>query len=79
MRVNNSMQIEYEKKFNEKINYFKNHPKYEWLRKYSNEALNYHTQFGALQIKAIDFMDRIIAKPLDYIRDWLDNKNNLEW
>jgi hypothetical protein len=69
----------YEKQFNEKIDHFKNHPRYEWLREYSNEALKYHTQYGLLQIKAIDFMDRIIAKPIEYIQDWLDDKNLLEW
>jgi hypothetical protein len=77
--ANNSLQIEHERKFNDKIEYFKNHPRYEWLRNYSNEALNYHTQYGYLAIKAIDFMDRIIAKPLEYIQDWLEGKNNLEW
>ena len=69
----------YEKQFNDKIDALKDHPKYEWLRKYSNEALNYHTEVGYFQIKAADFMNRIISAPIEYIRDWLDGKNKLEW
>jgi aminoglycoside/choline kinase family phosphotransferase len=77
--ANNSLQIEYEQKFNDKINYFKDHSKYLWLRDYADGALIYHTEYGALAIKSIDFMDRIIAKPVEYIQDWLDGKNKLEW
>lgn len=77
--MNRTHKENYEKSFNEKIDYFKEHPKYDWLRKYADEALSWHTGFGLLAIKAIDFMDRIIAKPLDYIQDWLDGKNKLEW
>ncbi len=77
--MNNSHQNNYEKSFNEKIDNFRNHPKYAWLRQYANEALSWHTCFGYFAIKAIDFIDRINAKPLDYIQDWLDGKNKLEW
>lgn len=70
---------EYENKFNVKIDTFKDHPKYEWLREYADDALSFHTGFGFMAIKAVDFMDRIIQKPVEYIRDWLDGKNNLEW
>lgn len=31
------------------------------------------------QIKAEDFVERIISMPLSYIQDWLDDKNHLEW
>jgi len=79
MKCDNRLPLEYEAKFNSKIDYFKNHPKYEWLRQYANDALNWYANFGYLQIKAEDFMNRIIAKPLDYIQDWLDGKNQLEW
>lgn len=79
MRVNNNAQIEYEKSFNDKIDSFKEHFKYEWLRKYSDEALSLHTGDGLYTINAREFMDRVIAMPLEYIQDWLDDKNNLEW
>ena len=79
MKCSNRLQVEYEEEFNSKIDNFKNHPKYQWLRQYADDALRFHTGFGSYAIKAIDFMDRIIQKPLDYIQDWLDNKNNLEW
>lgn len=69
---------EYENKFNSKIDIFKDHPKYGWLRKYADDALSFHTGFGFMAIKAADFMDRIIEKPIEYIRDWLDGKNQLE-
>lgn len=65
--------------FNQKIDYFVQHSKYEWLRKYSDEALHWDTCAGFYQIKAADFIDRIINASIDYIRDWLDGKNNLEW
>lgn len=70
---------EYEKMFNEKINYFSKHEKYETLRKNADKALNLNNGFGYESIVAADFMDRIIAMPLDYIQDWLDGKNKLEW
>lgn len=79
MRCNNDLQLTYEKSFNEKIDLFKDHQQYEWLRRYSDDALRFHTLHGYLAIKAIDFMDRIIQKPIEYIRDWLDDKNELEW
>lgn len=67
------------KKFNEKINHFVNHPKYGWLRKYADDAITWDTMCGYLQIKAEDFIERIIKMPLEYIADWLDGKNQLEW
>lgn len=69
----------YEGKFNSKINAMKNHPKFSWLRKYADDAINYHTGVGCYQIKADDFMDRIIAAPINIIESWLDGKNQLEW
>ena len=65
--------------FNEKIEYFKNHPKYKWLRKYADDALTWDTMCGFYQIKAEDFIDRIISASLNYIEDWLNGKNQLEW
>lgn len=34
---------------------------------------------GYLMIKAEDFIKCIEKMPLEYIRDWLDGKNQLEW
>lgn len=68
-----------EEKFNQKINYFVNHPKYDWLRKYANDALIWNTMCGFYQIKAEDFIERIVAAPIEYIEEWLNGKNQLEW
>ena len=57
----------------------KEHPKYGWLRKYADDAIYYNEGSGYLMIKAEDFIKRIEEMPLDYIRDWLDGKNQLEW
>lgn len=67
------------KLFNEKINHFKEHPKYEWLRQYANDAMTWNEMSGYLMIKAADFIERIEKMPIDYIADWLDGKNKLEW
>lgn len=67
--------------FNEKIDSFKDHKKYQWLRKYADDAMYWYDSYSnrILQIKAEDFVERIEKMPLDYIRDWLDGKNQLEW
>lgn len=67
--------------FNNKINTFSNHPKFNWLRKYANDAIDNFDNFAnrLQQIKAEDFVERIISMPLSYIQDWLDDKNQLEW
>ncbi len=65
--------------FNKKIDSFKNHEKYEWLRKYADDAINANEMCGLLQIKAEDFIERIESMPSDYIIDWLNRKNKLEW
>lgn len=75
----NSARENREKVFNDKINHFSNHPKYEWLREYANEALRWDTCCGFYQIKANDFINRIIKADIDYIALWLDGKNQLEW
>lgn len=67
------------KSFNEKIDHFKDHKKYEWLRKYADDAIGWNEMEGYYQIKAEDFIKRIEMMPLNYIRDWLDGKNQLEW
>lgn len=43
------------KKSNKKIDCFINHPKYDWLRKYDDDALRWNTMCGFYQIKAEDF------------------------
>lgn len=65
--------------FNEKIGSFKGHESYAWLRKYADAALQNHTGVGVEAIRSTDFMDRIVAMPEEYILDWLNGKNNLEW
>lgn len=67
------------KSFNEKIDYFKDHKGYEWLRKYADDAIRWNEMSGYYQIKAEDFIKRIEIMPLNYIRDWIDGKNQLEW
>lgn len=67
------------KTFNEKIDSFKEHKKYSRLRQYADEAIHWNEMSGYLMIKAEDFIKRIEKMPLDYIRDWLDGKNQLEW
>lgn len=79
LKCDNSAQTMYENTFNSKINHFQDHTKYNWLREYADDALRFHIGFGHLAIKAVDFMDRIIAMPIDYIEDWLNDKNKLEW
>lgn len=65
--------------FNQKIDHFSSHKTYPILRKNADKAINMMTGFGLEAIAAEDFMDRIIAMPLEYIRKWLDGENQLEW
>lgn len=65
--------------FNGKINKFKNHIKYEWLKEQAEKAISLNCGYGHESAKANDFMHRIITLPTNYIRDWLDGKNQLEW
>lgn len=67
------------KVFNEKIDSFKKHEKYSWLRQYADDALKWNEMSGYLMVKAEDFIERIEKMPLDYIKDWLSGKNQLEW
>ena len=69
----------YEKRFNDKVDHFKEHPKYADLRKSADEALKYHTGYGLEAIRAQDFMDRIVKMPLAYIQEWMDGQNKLMW
>lgn len=65
--------------FNEKIDHFFGHKGYKELRKNADKAISSFSGFGLESIVSTDFMDRIIAMPLDYIQDWLDGKNELKW
>lgn len=65
--------------FNEKIDHFSGHKGYEALRKNADKAISSFAGFGLESIIYTDFMDRIIAMPLDYIQDWLEGKNELKW
>ena len=67
------------KVFNEKIDSLADHPKYEWLRKYADDAISWNSGDGYYQIKASDFIERIEKMPVWYIRDWPDGKNKVEW
>ena len=67
------------KLFNEKINHFKDHSKYEWLRKYADDAMNANEGFGYMAIKGADFIKRIEQMPLWYIEQWLNHENDLSW
>lgn len=69
----------YEKRFNEKIDHFKDHPKYSTLRESANGAIKCHTGYGLDAIHAQDFMDRIVKMPIAYILAWLNGENQLEW
>lgn len=57
------------KVFNEKIDSFKGHEKYSWLRQYADDALKWNEMSGYLMVKAEDFIERIEKMPLDYIKD----------
>ena len=65
--------------FNSKIDYFKEHSKYHWLREFADDAIRFNGGCGYYQIKAEDFIKRIESASLAYIQDWLDGKNQLEW
>lgn len=67
------------KLFNEKIDHFKNHSQYAWLRQYADDAIIWNEMSGYLMIKASDFIKRIEKMPISYIGEWLDGKNQLEW
>ena len=65
--------------FNEKIDSFKDHDKYSWLRKYADDAMYHNEGGGHSMIVAEDFIKRIEKMPIDYILGWLDGENQLEW
>ena len=67
------------KVFNEKIDSFKTHPKYSWLRKYADDAMFYNEGSGYWMIQAEDFIKRIETMSVEFIRMWLEGKNSLKW
>lgn len=77
-----SLTMEYEdfiRAFDYKINKFKEHFKYSELLEKAEQAKTGNTMGGYSSIASNDFMKRIVIMPLQYIKDWLDGKNNLEW
>lgn len=45
--------------FNSKIDYFREHSKYQWLREFADNAIRFNSCCGYYQIKAEDFIKRI--------------------
>jgi hypothetical protein len=77
-----SLTMDYEnfiKAFDDKINKLKEHEKYNDLLIITEQAKSDNTMGGSTAIIAHDFIKRIITMPLEYIKGWLDEKNNLEW
>ncbi len=65
--------------FNNKIEKFKEHPKYKSLKEMADRAIVLNSSCGFEAIKANDFMERIITLPTYYIKEWLNGNNQLEW
>ena len=60
--------------FNEKIDAFKDHPRYPSLRKQADDAMVYNEGGGFTMITAADFIQRIEENPVENIRKWLDGE-----
>lgn len=67
------------KAFDNKINKLREHKNFCNLLEKAEWAKINNTTCGLDSIIANDFMKRIITMPLDYIKNWLEDKNNLEW
>jgi hypothetical protein len=67
------------KAFDNKVNKLKEHTKYNELLKQAEQAKTNNIMSGYDSIVANDFIKRIITLPLEYIKGWLDGKNNLKW
>lgn len=78
-KILSSARRAFEHAFNEKIDAFKNHSKYDWLRQYANEAIGLNKFNGKNQKVAEDFMNRIITATYSEIKDWLDCEKPLDW
>lgn len=65
--------------FNNKVEKFKEHSKYEWLKEQAEKAIAFNCGCGLQAIKANDFMERIITLPTAHITEWLNGRNQLEW
>lgn len=62
------------KVFNEKIDAFRDHPKYAELRKQANDAMIHNEGGGFTMITAADFIQRIEENSVENIRKWLDSE-----
>ena len=63
--------------FDEHIDAMKEHPKYDWLRKYADEAKMNNEGGGYSMIVAADFIMRIEENPVENIRAWLNSERPL--
>lgn len=68
-----------EERFNNKIRYFRRHPKYAELNAKRKEIIKSYTNDSWHDIADKDFFYKIIAMSEDYILDWLDGKGTLTW
>lgn len=66
-------------RFDKKIKEFESHKEYSWLIKEAEKAKRTYDGFGLEAIICEDFIERIVAMPHDYIKDWLDEKHDLKW
>lgn len=58
--------------FNEKIDSFKDHPNYGWLRKYANDAMTANEGVGYSMIVGADFIKKIEDISMEDMKTWLD-------
>lgn len=65
--------------FDKKIKEFESHKNYPWLKSEAEKAKRAYGGYGLEAIIYEDFIERIAAMPYEYIRDWLDKKNELKW
>ena len=64
---------------NEKADSLSYHEKYPKLREQLDRAISLWGGYGLDCIIAADIIERLVAMPIEYIKDWLDGKNELEW
>lgn len=65
--------------FDKKIKEFESHKEYPWLKQEAEKAKRAYGGYGFEAISYEDFIERIVAMPIDYILDWLNGNNELKW
>lgn len=65
--------------FDKKIKEFESHKEYPWLKQEAEKAKRAYGGYGFEAISYEDFIERIVAMPIDYILDWLNGHNELKW